>query len=250
MRQLKTKRSRVVDSVTERIVSGELQPNDRLPPERDLAEQLGCGRDTVRSAMHRLAEAGLIQSTQGSGWYVRDHRRLRFPLHTIDARRVDAPADVWDMFIESQGRTGGATLSVEPRATPPEHIRRKLQLGREDKAVRRHRIRQVDGEKWMISVGWWPLWLAEGTPIESPESCSPLSLAIKYGHGQAVSEAEIGARMPTPTEAEILQTGRGVPVMEMITTGKDAQGRPIRCTVDVFPAHRFLLLVQREWADS
>lgn len=239
-----------MDAITQRIASGELQPGDRLPPERELADQLGVSRDTVRAALHRMAEHGTLQSQQGSGWSVRGGARLRFPLHTIDARRVDAPADVWDSFMESLGRRGGASLTVEPRAIPPEYVRRKLGLAKGAPAVRRHRVRYVDGEQSMISTGWWPLWLAEGTPIESGESCSPLSLAITYGHGQAVSEAEIGARMPTGGEAATLDTGRGVPVMEMFTTGHDAAGRPIRCTHDVFPAHRFLLVVQREWSES
>lgn len=244
------KRHRVVEAITERIVSGELLPGDRLPPERELAAELGVSRETVRGAMHQLAENGQLTSKQGSAWYVRDPRRLRFPLHTIDARRVDAPADVWDSFVEAQGRQGGAILTVDPRATPPEFIRRKLEIPKGEPAVRRHRIRFVDGEKWMISTGWWPLWLAENTPIEGDGSCSPLSLAITYGHGQVVSEAEVGSRMPTAGEAETLDTGRGVPVMDVFTTGRDADGRAIRCTADVFPAHRFLLVFQRNWAEQ
>lgn len=243
-----TKISRVIDKVTEWIVSGHLRPQDKLPTERELAETLGCSRETVREAMHRLAEAGLIAPRQGSGWYVRERHRMRFPLHTIDARRVDAPADVWETFLEAQGRTAGARLTVTSPVAPPDHIRKKLHLPPDGQVACRHRIRLADGEPSMISVAWWPLWLAKGTPIERPESCSPLSLAIGLGHGQVYSEAEIGSRMPTRAEASTLSTGRGVPVMEMYTVGRDASGRPIRCTVDVFPAHRFVLVVDRKWS--
>lgn len=44
--------------------------NDRLPPERELAKQFGVARGTVRKALHRLEEAGLVERRMGSGTYV------------------------------------------------------------------------------------------------------------------------------------------------------------------------------------
>lgn len=56
------------------ILSGELAPGDRLPPERPLAEQLGVNRTTLRAALSRLASARLLTVRQGSGYLVQDHR--------------------------------------------------------------------------------------------------------------------------------------------------------------------------------
>ena len=64
-----------VEALRQRILTGELPAHDRLPPERDLATQLGTSRVTVRSALGRLAEANLISVRQGSGYVVRDYRR-------------------------------------------------------------------------------------------------------------------------------------------------------------------------------
>ncbi|MBL9080851.1 MAG: FadR family transcriptional regulator, partial [Planctomycetales bacterium] len=49
------------------ILSGELKADDRLPPERDLAEQWQVSRSVVREAIGRLAGLGLVRSRQGSG---------------------------------------------------------------------------------------------------------------------------------------------------------------------------------------
>jgi len=49
------------------ILSGKLKPDDRLPPERDLAEQWNVSRSVVREAIGRLAGVGLVRSRQGSG---------------------------------------------------------------------------------------------------------------------------------------------------------------------------------------
>ncbi len=61
------------------ILRGELPVGSRLPPERRLAEQLGVNRVTVRTALQRLASAGLVSVRQGQGYTVRDYRRSGGP---------------------------------------------------------------------------------------------------------------------------------------------------------------------------
>lgn len=61
------------------IVSGELPPGLRLPPERALAERFGVNRVTVRSALARLEAEHLVSVRQGSGYAVRDYRRAGGP---------------------------------------------------------------------------------------------------------------------------------------------------------------------------
>jgi GntR family transcriptional regulator, transcriptional repressor for pyruvate dehydrogenase complex len=54
------------------LARGQYQPGDRLPPERDLASGLGLSRPTLREAIRRLTEAGILESRRGSGTYVAD----------------------------------------------------------------------------------------------------------------------------------------------------------------------------------
>src|SRR5690606_17972508 len=63
---------RIVHSIRERIVKGELIPGDRLPNERDLAGAYGVSRNVVREAVRALAKDGLVEVRQGSGTYVAD----------------------------------------------------------------------------------------------------------------------------------------------------------------------------------
>lgn len=48
------------------IFSGELGPNDKLPPERDLGARLGISRMTLRLALKALESTGYIVTTRGS----------------------------------------------------------------------------------------------------------------------------------------------------------------------------------------
>jgi DNA-binding FadR family transcriptional regulator len=51
----------LADRLRERITSGDLREGDRLPSETALAEQAGVSRSTVREALRKLEEAGLIR---------------------------------------------------------------------------------------------------------------------------------------------------------------------------------------------
>jgi len=58
------------------ILRGDLAVGDKLPPERQLAKSLGVNRLTLRNALAQLAAAGLVSVKQGSGYRVRDFRRV------------------------------------------------------------------------------------------------------------------------------------------------------------------------------
>src|SRR6267154_5867591 len=53
------------------IAEGRYQPGQRLASERDLAEEFGVSRPTVRRAVIALEMRGLLEARQGSGVYVR-----------------------------------------------------------------------------------------------------------------------------------------------------------------------------------
>jgi GntR family transcriptional regulator, uxu operon transcriptional repressor len=53
-----------------RIVSGAYKIGDRLPPERDIAEELNVSRSVVREAIIMLELQGLVEVRKGSGVYV------------------------------------------------------------------------------------------------------------------------------------------------------------------------------------
>jgi GntR family transcriptional repressor for pyruvate dehydrogenase complex len=56
------------------ILAGEPPAGAMLPPERALAAELGVNRTTLRAAIQRLGEMGLVAPHQGRGTVVRDFR--------------------------------------------------------------------------------------------------------------------------------------------------------------------------------
>ena len=60
----------VVTRLREMIHRGDLRSGDRLPPERDLAKQLGVSRPTLRAGIRSLSAVGVLKSKQGAGTFV------------------------------------------------------------------------------------------------------------------------------------------------------------------------------------
>src|SRR5256885_2433733 len=58
--------SSIADQIRQAIVTGKLAQGERLPPERELAEQFGVSRVTVRDALRALEAMGLIEVRVGA----------------------------------------------------------------------------------------------------------------------------------------------------------------------------------------
>jgi len=68
----------VFDRLLAAILGGTYAAGTHLPPERDLATELGASRATVREALRRLASLRLVDARQGSGVLVRSVRDWSF----------------------------------------------------------------------------------------------------------------------------------------------------------------------------
>ncbi len=63
---------RIAEQIEQLILNGELHSGDRLPTERELAEQFQASRTAVREAMKTLAQKGLVNMRPGRGTIVID----------------------------------------------------------------------------------------------------------------------------------------------------------------------------------
>lgn len=83
------------------LKSRELLPGDRLPSERDLCQQTGQNRNTVRHALLMLQREGLLFRLDRKGWYVNPIRLVYNPANHVNFARLAA----------SQGREASWTTS-------------------------------------------------------------------------------------------------------------------------------------------
>ncbi len=71
----KTKLEMFIDQVEDWIFSGQVQPGDRLPSERTLAQQMQISRSVVNNGLNHLAQLKLIQILPQSGSIVNDYAK-------------------------------------------------------------------------------------------------------------------------------------------------------------------------------
>ncbi|NLY74975.1 MAG: FadR family transcriptional regulator [Firmicutes bacterium] len=68
--QSKTVVQQIIDKITQSLIKGELKPGDRLPPEPELASQLGVSRTSLREALKTLSGLGVLNSRKRGGTFI------------------------------------------------------------------------------------------------------------------------------------------------------------------------------------
>jgi len=89
----------VIEEIKEMIVSGKLKKGDKLPPERELVEQLQASRASIREALKALQIIGLIESRQGGGNYIREsfEGSLFEPLSIMFSLQNSRPEEILEL---------------------------------------------------------------------------------------------------------------------------------------------------------
>ncbi|MRI31587.1 transcriptional regulator PdhR [Endozoicomonas sp. OPT23] len=96
---------RITEKLETLIVEGVFRPGDRLPAERQLSEQLGVSRPSLRSALQSLAVKGIIRSRQGGGHFVTEAltSSLTDPLLDLLGKHPEARDDVLEFRFLLEG---------------------------------------------------------------------------------------------------------------------------------------------------
>lgn len=89
----------VIEKIKEMIVSGKLKKGDKLPPERELVDQLQASRASIREALKALQIIGLIESRQGGGNYIREsfEGSLFEPLSIMFSLQNSRPEEILEL---------------------------------------------------------------------------------------------------------------------------------------------------------
>ena len=146
------RRSKVYEEVAkqlERLILKKLQPGDKLPAERELAEMFGVSRSSIRDAIRSLELVGLVEPRQGAGTVVREvsAESLVNPLTTVLARQqISELLDLRKMLEPPLAARAATHASVE-EITEMEEI-----LRRQDDKVRRGELAIEEDSEFHYNV--------------------------------------------------------------------------------------------------
>lgn len=212
------------------INSGSIPPGSRLGSERELSEQYGVSRGTLRIVLASLAEAGLIRRVpgRGGGTFI-SHAKVDRDLTKV----VGVPS-----FLARQGYSAGSRILATRITVADEPTRQALDLGESTLIVEIRRIRLADSTPISLDQAQFP---AERFPglLELPLGGSIYDLlAEHYSTTPADAEELIEVVGATDEEALLLNVHEGAPLLSITRTTYDAEGIPFEHSSDLFRADR------------
>jgi GntR family transcriptional repressor for pyruvate dehydrogenase complex len=100
----------IIRQIKELLISGELKPGDKLPPERKLSEQFGVGRTHVRDAIRKLEFYGILKTRPQSGTIVASIGIAALENLIADVLKIDSPSFL--SLVETRVLLETATISM------------------------------------------------------------------------------------------------------------------------------------------
>ena len=149
----------------------------------------------------------------------------------------------------AQGQVPSRRLLTVGRGPAPRDIANWLGVGAGELVMIRKRLQFLNGAPAVISTSYFPLWVASGTRLESPEALpeGPGNLIERLGHEFASGIELIRARMPGPEEVRLLELRPGVPLVRLLHIDYDSQDRTLHVADDLYAADRHEFAF--EWAE-
>ncbi|WP_248958531.1 GntR family transcriptional regulator [Sphaerisporangium perillae] len=221
----------VAEQIAEAIRRGDLVPGARLDNEILLADQLGLSRPTIRQAIQYLVDKGLLVRKRGVGTQV---------VHGQVKRTVELTSLYDDLRRAGQEPTT-KVLSLSP-VKADEQVAAVLGLATGTEVLHLERVRYAAGEPLALLHNWLPAGLGPLT-AQALEERGLYELLRAGGVRMRVANQRIGARAATPAEARLLDERRGAPLLTMVRTTYDDQGRAVEHGSHVYRASHYSLEV-------
>lgn len=208
-----TKIDEIVAELTLRIALGRYAAGQRLPPERDLAEELNVSRVTIRAALLRLQAENLLDVVPRGGAFVRSASTKAIIASGPELKQSGS-------FIRTMERQGRQTFVrfIEPSLViqAGNEIGAKMNTDPSTPVLRRYRIHLVDRIPYRILDSYYLASLL-GDLLDKDEGYIPLFKWLREKTGVRAARAleHLNCRMPSAEEAGLLNISRGQPVIDM-----------------------------------
>lgn len=225
--------AQLVDDLQRRLSAGEYTGN--FPSELDLCSEYDVSRHTVREALRRLREAGVLESSRGRTTTVRTERieqslgALYSLFREVEARGMEQRSEVL-VLDERQNDEIAATLWLPP-GTPLLHL---------------VRVRLADDVPLALDRTWLPAHMTGGLR-EADFSRAGLydELASRCGVRLTGGREVLSAAVPSREDRALLQLPRGAAALSIERTGC-RDGQPLEWRWTLIRGDRFAVCA--EWS--
>lgn len=225
---------KIHNSIKEAIQEGKWQIGDRIPAERELAEQFGVSRMTLRQAVQTLVDEGILERRVGAGTFVA-RKKVQERMSGITS---------FTEIMKNQGkRPSSRTVSYQvtsPSLSEREHLR--LQEGQN--VLRMERIRYADEVPICFEVATLPYDLVKDYQRSQVTKSLYQTLAkhgLHIGHAQQI----VSASSASEKIADFLKIKRGAPILKLRQVTQLETGEPFEYVRTEYAGERFEFYLEK-----
>lgn len=218
------------------FIDNGLAPHDKLPTERELAEELEISRLTVRRALDQLEHEGVVYRVQGAGTFVSQKNITKsFELTSFseDMRARGLTPD--SRLVRAETVPAGARIGYPLGLSPAENV------------THLERVRLADAAPMCLENCYLPQDLVPGLTERIGHRSLYEVLTKEYGLHIERADQTIHATVLEPQPAEFLDVPAFSPAFLVVRTIYDNRGRAIEHAESLYRGDRYSyeLSVQR-----
>lgn len=208
--------------VRKQILDGGYGPNEALPTEEQMVKLFGVSRTTVRLALGKLVNEGLIRREQGRGTFV-NPRGLSAAEPKPIARDMFDVKSTSNIIAMAGKRVGTRVIELEIE-DPSARVAEQLDLGEGAKVFRIVRLRLADAVPLVLERIWMPYELFPGLAEDDLHDSLYKALLARTGLSLGAAHQSLRAVVASEAEASLLDVEPGAPLMRVsgVTFSTDA----------------------------
>ncbi|MFJ6675632.1 GntR family transcriptional regulator [Actinosynnema sp. NPDC091369] len=223
--------------ILRRMAEQELPPGSPIPSERDLAQQYGVSRITVRAAVGQLVAEGLLTRAKGRGTFTARRRmdvQLYLESFTDDMRR--------------RGMIPATEVVVCREETPSPEAAAALGLLPPEPACRLVRVRLADGVPLAVERGWYNPRVVPDLDQHDLTASLYTLIADTYGVQLDHAAQTVWAEGADPETAKLLgvRTGSSLLVFRRVSSSR---GRPVEDMTSWYRGDLYQVTMQLDRTD-
>jgi GntR family transcriptional regulator len=192
--------AQLLDDLRRRLAAGEF--TEGFPTDAELVAEYGLSRHTVRDAVRRLQQEGVVSRERGRGTFVR-HPSVEQPSGAL-----------YSLFrsIESQGFEQRSEV-VDLSAATDARVAARLGLEAGAGLVRLERVRLADGQPLAHDVAWLPAKIARPLlGVDFTHTALYDELAARCGVQPTSGNESVTVALPDADERRILRLSAKQPI--------------------------------------
>lgn len=221
---------KVADTLRQRLRDNTYPVGIPLPGERELAREFGVARITVRSALARLQEEGVVTRLRGQG---------TLPVaQTSESPHSKIRSGLLESLVSFGHRTHTRLASVEWLACP-EHVSRALNVPPGSRVMRVIRVRKARHTPLQCTEVFLPEDAARSIEPRLRDDIPLLTCLEQAGYVFQEGEQELTAVNASSSVARMLEIQEGAPVLRITRVVFDTRNVPIQFLIGHYAPDRY-----------